>query len=220
MSNEYDFQSYLYPAGSAASGGGVGSGSGTGTASAPAKPIEVGAVTTGRPGTDAIVTVEDTPAATVLNFTIPRGSDGQSAYLMANGDMEFGSVDAWIASLKGAKGDKGDPGVKGDAGTVDAGTIKSALGSTIMQRMQALLPHFEAAFVAKPADLKNGEWYQVKFKQQFDDVDLDKPVVLVQPLLNDYRYFLVRNITAQGFEFKCPYTPDFLGLYYVKFATA
>lgn len=207
MSDEYGYQSYLYPAGSAASGGGVGSGSGT----VPAKPIKVGAVTTGRSGTEATVTVEDTPAATVLNFTIPRGNDGQSAYSMANGDMKFGSVDAWIASLKGAKG---------DTGTVDAGTIKSALGSTTMQRMQALLPHFEAAFVAKPADLKNGEWYPVKFKQQFDDVDLDKPVVLVQPLLNDYRYFLVRNVTAQGFEFKCPYTPDFLGLYYVKFATS
>lgn len=207
MSSEYDYQSYLYPAGSAASGGGAGTGTGT----APAKPIKVGVVTTGRSGTEATITAEDTPTATVLNFTIPRGSDGQSAYMLANGDLEFGSVDAWLASLKGDKG---------DAGTVDAGTIKSALGDTIMQRMQALLPHFEAAFIAKPADLQNSEWYQVKFKQPFDDVDLDKPIVLVQPLLNDYRYFLVRNVTSQGFEFKCPYTPDFLGLYYVKFATA
>ena len=186
MSNEYGYQSYLYPAGSAASGGGAGSGTGT---AAPAKPLQIGTVETLPEGSAATATLEETVTNTVLNLGIPQGTHG------AKGDM-------------------------GDTGTVDAGIIKSALGSTIMQRMQALLPHFEAAFVAKPADLKNNEWYQVKFQQQFDDVDLDKPVVLVQPLLNDYRYFLVRNVTAQGFEFKCPYIPDFLGLYYVKFTTA
>lgn len=45
-----------------------------------------------------------------------RGRDGQSAYMMANGDLEYGSVDAWIRSLKGAKGDKGDTGERGPIG--------------------------------------------------------------------------------------------------------
>jgi hypothetical protein len=138
---------------------------------------------------------------------------------MANGDLEFGSVDAWIASLKGAKGDKGDKGDPG-AANITKGGIQAALGSTFTERVRALIPHFEAGFVEKPADLKNGEWYQFKFKTPFDDEQLDQPVVLVQPLLNDYRSFLVRNITSSGFEFRCNYTPDFLGMYYVKFGTS
>ena len=73
MPNEYDFQSYLYPAGSAASGGGAGSGTGT---AAPAKPIKVGEVRTLEAGKEATVTLEETATATVLNFGIPQGNTG------------------------------------------------------------------------------------------------------------------------------------------------
>lgn len=45
-----------------------------------------------------------------------RGRDGQSAYIMANGDLEYGSVDAWIRSLKGEKGEKGESGERGRDG--------------------------------------------------------------------------------------------------------
>ncbi len=207
MSNEYDFQSYLYPAGSAASGGGAGSGTGAATP-APAKSIQVGNVTT-QVGGYASVVARDTPTATILDFIIPRGL---SAYELDGGDLRYGSVSAWLKTLKGDKGDPGDA-------TITKGGILGALGSTPQQRMQALLPHFEAAYWEKPADMQNNEWYRVNFQQAFDDVVLDKPVVFVQPLLADYRNFLVRNITYTGFEIRCNYTPDFQGLFYVKFGT-
>ena len=63
--------------------------------------IAVGTVTTGNPGTDVIVTNGGTSSAAVLNFTIPRGSDGS----------------------KGDKGDKGDTGADGTAATVTIGTV-------------------------------------------------------------------------------------------------
>ena len=217
MSNEYDFQSYLYPAGSASSGGGAGSGSsaGTGTA-APAKPLQIGRVQTLDGYSPATATLEETPTASVLNLGIPKGL---SAFDLAGGNLLYSDATAWLATLKGAKGDKGDTGDAGSA-TLTKGGVVGALGANPMQRMQAILPHFEAAFVPKPATLTNGEWFKVNFQTPFDDELLDKPIVMVTPLLNDYRNFLVRNITSTGFEIRVNYTPDFLGLYYIKFATA
>lgn len=72
MSNEYDFQSYLYPAGSTASGGGAGSGTGT----APAKPLKIGTVETLPEGSAATATLEETVTNTVLNLGIPQGTHG------------------------------------------------------------------------------------------------------------------------------------------------
>ena len=83
MQAEYDFQSYLYPAGSASSGGGAGSGT-----AAPAKPLKVGEVHTLEAGEEATVTLEETATATVLNFGIPQGNNG----------------------ARGEKGDTGDTG--------------------------------------------------------------------------------------------------------------
>ena len=85
MSNEYGYQSYLYPAGSAASGGGAGSGNGT---AAPAKPLQIGTVKTLPEGSAATATLEETATNTVLNLGIPQGTHG----------------------AKGDKGDKGDAG--------------------------------------------------------------------------------------------------------------
>lgn len=217
MSNEYDFQSYLYPAGSASSGGGAGSGTGT-AAPAPAKPLKIGRVDTLEYSQQATATLEETATGTVLNLGIPRG---QSAYLADDGDLRFGSVPEWLKSLHGAKGDKGDKGDTGDAGTatLTKGGIVGALGGNSLARMQALLLDFEAVFVPKPADMKNNEWYTVNFKQQFDDIELTGGIVLVFPLLSDYRNLLVNKVTSTGFDIRCNYVPDFQGLYYLKFST-
>lgn len=214
MSNEYGYESYLYPAGSAASGGGAGSGTGT---AAPAKPLQIGRVQTLPGYTSATATLEETPTATVLNLGIPKGL---SAYEVADGGLQYPNEAAWVASLKGAKGDKGDTGDagSGDAAALNAGAITKALGNSINERMRQLLPHFEAGFIPKPADMKNNEWVKVDFKQRFDDVEFGMPVLLVQPLLSDYRNFLVNNLTDTGFEIRCNYVPDFQGLYYVKFS--
>lgn len=210
MSNEYDFQSYLYPAGSTASGGGAGSGTGT----APAKPLKIGRVQTLDSTDSATATLEETPTATVLNLGIPKGL---SAFEQAGGNLVYSSVQDWLATLKGAKGDKGDAGSGG--AELTTGAIKGALGANSLARMQQLMLDFEAEFVPKPADMKNNEWYTINFKRQFDDIDLTGGIVLVFPLLSDYRNFLVNKITSTGFDIRCNYIPDFQGLYYLKFST-
>lgn len=93
MSNEYGYQSYLYPAGSAASGGGAGSGTGT---AAPAKPLQIGMVETLPGGSAATATLEETATNTVLNLGIPQGTHGD-------------------------KGDKGDTGAAAPGAAVGVG---------------------------------------------------------------------------------------------------
>ena len=75
--------------------------------------VTVGTVTTGEPGTDAILTNSGTENAAVLNFTIPKG--------------ETGAVGA--VGPQGPKGDKGDTGPAG-AGVPDGGTVGQLLGKT------------------------------------------------------------------------------------------
>ena len=75
--------------------------------------VTVGTVTTGEPGTDAIVTNSGTESAAVLNFTIPRG--------------ETGAVGA--VGPRGPKGDTGETGPAG-AGVPDGGTAGQLLGKT------------------------------------------------------------------------------------------
>ena len=75
--------------------------------------VTVGTVTTGEPGTDAIVTNSGTESAAVLNFTIPRG--------------ETGAVGA--VGPRGPKGDTGETGPAG-AGVPDGGTVGQLLSKT------------------------------------------------------------------------------------------
>ena len=71
--------------------------------------VTVGTVTTGEPGTDAIVTNSGTESAAVLNFTIPRGETGAA----------------------GQRGPKGDPGPAGADGKDGAGI--DITGATVGQ---------------------------------------------------------------------------------------
>ena len=75
--------------------------------------VTVGTVTTGEPGTDAIVTNSGTESSAVLNFTIPKG--------------ETGAVGA--VGPRGPKGDTGETGPAG-AGVPDGGTAGQLLGKT------------------------------------------------------------------------------------------
>ena len=72
--------------------------------------VTVGTVTTGEPGTDAIVTNSGTENAAVLNFTIPKGETG-------------------AVGPRGPKGDTGETGPAG-AGVPDGGTVGQLLGKT------------------------------------------------------------------------------------------
>ena len=75
--------------------------------------VTVGTVTTGEPGTDAIVTNSGTESAAVLDFTIPRGATGA----------------AGAPGPQGPKGDTGETGPAG-AGVPDGGTVGQLLGKT------------------------------------------------------------------------------------------
>ena len=75
--------------------------------------VTVGTVTTGEPGTDALVTNSGTENAAVLNFTIPRGATGA----------------AGAPGPQGPKGDTGETGPAG-AGVPDGGTVGQLLGKT------------------------------------------------------------------------------------------
>lgn len=185
MSNEYDFQSYLYPAGSAASGGGAGTGTG---AAVPAKPLKVGEVHTLEAGAEATVTIEETANATVLNFGIPQGNNG----------------------LPGAKGDTGATGAP-------APTTQPVVGVSVGAR-SLMFPKFQAKYVPKPEAMKNNEWFHINFETPFDSL-ADIVHLQVTPILTGYRYLLVANVTSTGFDIQCNYTPEFVGLYYMAFAS-
>lgn len=190
MPNEYDFQSYLYPAGSASSGGGAGSGTGAGTgaAAAPAKPLKVGEVHTLEAGAEATVTIEETANATVLNFGIPQGNNG----------------------VRGEKGDTGAPGAS-------APTTQPVIGVSVGSR-SIMFPKFQAKYIPKPEAMKNNEWFHIDFETPFDSI-ADVVHLQVTPILTGYRYLLVANVTSRGFDIQCNYTPEFVGLYYMAFVS-
>ena len=75
--------------------------------------VTVGTVTTGEPGTDAIVANSGTESAAVFDFTIPRGATGA----------------AGAPGPQGPKGDTGETGPAG-AGVPDGGTVGQLLGKT------------------------------------------------------------------------------------------
>jgi len=98
----------------------------TGTAAT----VAVGATTTGAAGTSAAVSNSGTSSAATLNFTIPKGVDGINGAVGPTGDSAYQSAvkggyafseAAWVASLKG---------VKGDAATVAVGTTTTGAAGT------------------------------------------------------------------------------------------
>ena len=107
--------------------------------------VTVGTVTTGEPGTDAIVTNIGTENAAVLDFTIPKGDTGATGPAGADGVSPTVStsksgnvttitiVDAAgtkTATINdGAKGDTGPAGPAG-AGVPDGGTVGQLLSKT------------------------------------------------------------------------------------------
>lgn len=138
MSNEYDFQSYLYPAGSASSGGGAGSGSSTGTGA--------------------------TAGATELN----------------------------------------------------ASNILKALGIYPIQRIQALLPQFEAAYV----DLSTTSEapINITFKTPFKDIAPEKRIVVPSYVRTDGSSVYIQEVTNTGFRLGSDYPLGLIGVSYIKFA--
>ena len=71
--------------------------------------INVGTVTTGSPGTDAIITNVGTTSAAILNFTIPRGDKGDKGDKGETGEQG-------PQGLKGEQGEQGTQGIQGIQG--------------------------------------------------------------------------------------------------------
>lgn len=173
MSNEYDFQSYLYPAGSASSGGGA-------AGAVQNLDVKIGTVTTLEADKEATVTAVKGAGGVTLNFGIPKGA-------------------------------KGEDGSAGSGGGLSAFELMS-----LPERRKFLFPKFQCKYVPKPADMRNNEWLHIGFTQSFDTQD-DVLHLQVTPILNDYRNFVVSNVTNTGFDVKCNYVPDFQGLFYMAF---
>lgn len=73
--------------------------------------VDVGTVTTGAPGTQAVVTNVGTTAAALLDFTIPQGATGATG-------------------ATGPQGPQGDPGATGPAGAAGSAGAQGATGPT------------------------------------------------------------------------------------------
>ena len=69
--------------------------------------ISVGAVETGEPGTEAIVTNTGTESAAVLHFVIPRGAKGEQGERGLQGE-------------RGERGERGEQGTQGEPGKAGA----------------------------------------------------------------------------------------------------
>ena len=99
--------------------------------------VRVGTVTTGEPGTDAIVTNSGTENAAVLNFTIPKGETGAVGAVGPQGP-KGDKGDTGEQGPQGVQGPQGEQGPKGDtgetgpagAGVPDGGTVGQLLGKT------------------------------------------------------------------------------------------
>ena len=81
------------------------------------KTIEVGTVTTGTPGSNAVITAtnDNVNHKTTLNFTIPKGVVGDQGAKGSQGDKGV-QGDKGNKGDQGAKGSQGDKGVTGDPG--------------------------------------------------------------------------------------------------------
>ena len=80
MSNEYDFQSYLYPAGSASSGGGA-------AGAVQNLDVKIGTVTTLEADEEATVTAVKGAGGVTLNFGIPKGAKGEDGSAGSGGGL-------------------------------------------------------------------------------------------------------------------------------------
>lgn len=60
--------------------------------------------------------IDGTITASIGYVDMLRGKDGKSAFELAVEQGYTGTLDEWLASLKGEKGDTGEQGLKGDAG--------------------------------------------------------------------------------------------------------
>jgi collagen type VII alpha len=87
--------------------------------------ISIGTVTSGSPGSAALVNNSGTSNAAVFNFTIPKGDTGGTGPQGIKGDigLQGPKGDTGTQGLQGIQGPKGDTGAQGPAGvniTVDS----------------------------------------------------------------------------------------------------
>lgn len=72
---------------------------------------------------------------------------------------------------------------------------------------------YQSGYVTKPNSMSNNTWTAVQFDKPFKE----PPVLLTQPLVDDLRFFAVRNVTITGYEVLSNYAPSLVGWYYEAF---
>ena len=103
--------------------------------------VEVGATTTGEPGTAAVVTNTGTSTAAVFDFVLPRGATGAQGEVGPQGDIgpqgpqgEAGAQgekgETGPQGLQGIQGEKGETGDTGPQGLQGAQGIQGERGET------------------------------------------------------------------------------------------
>jgi len=91
----------------------------------------ISSVTTGAAGSSVIITNVGTSSNVDLEITIPRGSDGNSAYELAVSQGYGGSLTDWLTSLQGTDGNDGDSAYDVAVGQGFVGTVTAWLDSLV-----------------------------------------------------------------------------------------
>jgi len=91
----------------------------------------ISSVTTGAAGSSVIITNVGTSSNVDLEITIPRGSDGNSAYELAVAQGYGGSLTDWLTSLQGTDGNDGDSAYDVAVGQGFVGTVTAWLDSLV-----------------------------------------------------------------------------------------
>lgn len=105
----------------------------------------------------------------------------------------------------GAKGDRGEQGAKGADGAAGSGAGIAKTADAYKE--------YQSGYVTKPDGMSNNTWTAVQFAKPFRET----PVLLTQPLVDDLRFFAVRNVTTTGYEVLSNYAPSLVGWYYEAF---
>jgi hypothetical protein len=162
------------------------------------------------------------PESNYQNFLYPSGGSGGSGGSGSGGantrppTLRIGTVqtleptESATATITGSGSDytlnlglpKGAAGAKG-ADAAGGGLTKTA----------DAYKEYQSGYVERPAGMENNQWVVITFPKPFTEV----PTLFCQPILDEVRFFLVKDVTATGYSIRCNYIGSLAGWYYEAF---